>query len=110
VNSVFGVFRSHSKASGPSGAGKVAVIKRPSLFLTQEPSKETKAFLEAREVVTCIQRIRAVGSKGSYLKLADGRGLVFEFSQGKQTLCRRAGEDPVIAPLFAGSPKKQELR
>jgi len=74
-------------------ADKVAVIERPSLLLTQKLSKETKAFLEAREVVTCIQRIRAVGSKGSCLKLADGRGWVFDFSEGKQTLRRHVARE-----------------
>lgn len=83
---------------------KVPVIERPSLVMSQKLSKEAKTFLDVREVVTATERVRPVGSKGSYLKLADGRGWVLDFIDGRQALRRhvvRAGVDGSSVSSFS---------
>jgi len=78
----------------------VAMMKKPLLGSPRKSSKgsihapalpgsnKAAATLEFREVVVINERIRPFNSKGSFLRLADGRGYVLDFSQGRHNLQR----------------------
>jgi len=65
------------------------------------------------ETVTVVERIRPLNSKGSFLRLADGRGYVLDFAKGRQQMQRilpadgsAEGDGAVeqLPPGMAGSP------
>lgn len=67
----------------------IIVLPRPSLHLANKKDVRGLNFLGLQEVVQVCERIRPLsGGKGSFLKLADNRGFVFDFVGGQQVLYR----------------------
>ena len=49
-----------------------------------------------------MERVRPIQMKGTFLRLADGRGWALDFLDGRQVLQRvTAGQDSVFSPLLS---------
>merc|ERR1711904_646343 len=67
------------------------------------------------EVVQISERVRPLTGKGSFLKLADGRGYVVDFMDGKQMMRRcignpQSGNSPDSPPSLGASPSFNEMK
>jgi len=69
------------------GDHKVYIFQAPSMQAVAHPPKGG-ARLEPMEVFKVCERIRPLTGKGSFLRLADFRGFVFDVSKGKQVVHR----------------------
>mmetsp|Transcript_6177 Transcript_6177/g.17089 ORF Transcript_6177/g.17089 Transcript_6177/m.17089 type:complete len:508 (+) Transcript_6177:64-1587(+) len=88
--------------------GRVAVLPKPSLHLTEVPPKNA-GNLHAGDSITVVQRIRPLSGKGSFLALSECRGFVFDMVRGVQVLHRSnasnqrgLGEEPISSPTRQG--------
>lgn len=72
------------------GGHKVSILQWPSLCAAQHPPKGASS-VEANEVLKVCERIRPLNGKGCFLRLADFRGWVFDFSKGDQVIQRYRG-------------------
>mmetsp|Transcript_10596 Transcript_10596/g.19591 ORF Transcript_10596/g.19591 Transcript_10596/m.19591 type:complete len:566 (-) Transcript_10596:126-1823(-) len=100
---------------------RVPVLPRPTLSTSSSlklPKKASSApTLELREVVSVTERVRPVSGKGTFLRLADGRGWVLDFADGHRVLQRwkypAAGGGMVVAEDSSNgssSPTDQQNR
>merc|ERR1719440_741474 len=64
-----------------------------------------RSFLEVKESVSVSKRMRPVSGKGSFLKLADGRGWVLDFADGRRILQKWSpeGHDDISEPSTSSS-------
>lgn len=66
---------------------RVSVLAMPSMAMVQKGSKNLPC-LENNQVVKVSEKIRPISGKGSFLRLADGSGFVFDFMKGQQVMHR----------------------
>jgi hypothetical protein len=64
----------------------VPVLPFPAAASRKASKGTTSASLRLNEVVSITKRVRPVSGKGSWLKLADGRGWVLDFCDGQRML------------------------
>lgn len=64
------------------------VFPKPSLQFLSKPPLASKGSLSHGELISVSQRIRPLNIKGSFMKLADGRGWVPDSLNGHQVLAR----------------------
>jgi len=79
------------------------IFAKPSMHLAARQAMQTVRFLDPQEVVTVRERMRPVNGKGSFLRLADGRGFVLDFVRGRQALQRWQPEGPCSEATAASS-------
>jgi len=82
-------------------AERVPVLQRPMLSLAGKPAKGKEMVLCLREVVQIQEKVRPLNGKGSFLRLADGRGWALDFIDGQQVLKRQ----PMIGEHSYGGPE-----
>lgn len=85
-----------------SALKRVTVLPHPSLSLAHQsgrPLKAGHAQLELDEVVSVMERVRPISAKGSFLRLADGRGWVLDFLNGQRLLQRVVQQDNSDSPV-----------
>lgn len=63
----------------------VFTFPKPSMVFAKQ---QKGARLQLNEVIQVNQRVRPLNGKGSFLKLADGRGWVIDFLEGRQNMRR----------------------
>lgn len=89
-------------------ADRVPVLSQPQMNFAGGKSRwsfsSAKVFLTNGEVVHMEERVRPLNGKGSFLRLADGRGWAVDFVDGQQVLNRQmmAG-DSSISPGPSGN-------
>jgi len=71
-----------------AGCDRVAVLPKPSMKLSEMKANKLGHVLEEKEVVLVKERVRPLNGKGSFLRLADGRGWVLDFANGRQVVQR----------------------
>lgn len=86
-----------------SSLRRVPLLSHPSLTLAGRPLKAGQSHLELDEVVTVVERVRPLSAKGSFLRLADGRGWVLDFLNGNRLLQRSVQLSDSSEPSLSSS-------
>lgn len=69
---------------------RVPIMPKPHMkYSAGKSMTKAQVFLSNREVVQMQERVRPLNGKGSFLRLADGRGWAVDFADGQQVLQRQ---------------------
>lgn len=87
---------------------KVPVLTKPSMHQSSIKAKKGAHVLEFNEVIGVRERVRPLNGKGSFLRLADGRGWVLDFANGRQAVQRwKEGSENASYEEGGGSARDQ---
>jgi len=82
-----------------SSLKRVPLLSHPSLGLAGRPLKAGQSQLELDELVSVVERVRPLNNKGTFLRLADGRGWVLDFMNGHRLLQRSVQQNSNESPV-----------